>query len=131
MTYLPGLAAGVMEAGLLERVTRMSDGTRQRRVYRERECRRTRAGINVHVYAGRTSLPKEVGVALTQSNGSYFFAKRLATVPTLMFSEVNHYFRVGCVGTFTAPAGCASQTWDGITTFLTKVRTVTPSTKKR
>ena len=90
-----------------------------------------RAGINVHVYAGRTHDPKEVGVAVTQSNGSYVFTKRLATAPTYAVGSVNHYWRVGCVGASTAPAGCASQTIDGTSSPLIKVPVIRAPKKKR
>ena len=93
-----------------------------------------RAAINVHVWAGRTSIPglndKDVGFAVTKTNGSYVFTKRLARAPAYAYAYVNHYWGTGCAGVSTAPSGCISSTTDGRGSTMIKVQII-PAPKKR
>jgi hypothetical protein len=93
-----------------------------------------RTGINVHVWAGQTSVPrlgdKDAGLAVTKTNGSYVFTKRLARAPAYSFTYVNHYWGAGCAGVSSAPSGCVSYTIDGRDSNLAKVRII-PAPKRR
>lgn len=84
-----------------------------------------RAGIRVHLLGGRTattSTMKELGVAVTDANGRYTFARRrLATVPRYVYAHVNFYTAPRCDQPSTAPAGCASESTDGTDSSTAKV----------
>ncbi len=82
-----------------------------------------RVGVNVHIWVGRTSITatmKDIGVAVTGSNGSYSFKKKLTAAPKWMLGEVDHYYRIICTGK-SQPGGCVSWTTDGRDTYVTLV----------
>jgi hypothetical protein len=84
-----------------------------------------RAGIRVHLLGGRTaktSTMKELGVAVTASDGSYTFVhRRLATTPRFVYAHVNFYASPHCDQASIAPAGCASESTDGTDSSTAKV----------
>jgi hypothetical protein len=85
-----------------------------------------RVGINVHIYAGAsTDYEKlvEVGHAATTAGGAYTVTRRLAKAPLYVYAYVEHYRYAICSGASSAPAGCASQSTDGLATDNVKVTT--------
>ena len=87
---------------------------------------RGRVGINVHIYAGSsTDYEKliEVGYAATTAGGAYSFTRKLSKAPLFAYAYVEHYRYAICSGASSAPAGCASQSTDGLATNTVKVTT--------
>jgi hypothetical protein len=85
---------------------------------------RPRLDIHVHIFAGATrddTKMKEIGAATTDLGGSYTFSKRLSVAPKYMWARVYHYSSTNCSQPSTAPGGCASESTDGVGTYLTKV----------
>src|SRR5262249_12304243 len=88
---------------------------------------RPRTDIHVHVFAGAssdTAKLKEIGVATTGADGSYIFGKRLSIAPTYVWARVYHYRGTTCSQPSTAPGGWASESTDGVSTYVTKVVTL-------
>lgn len=93
---------------------------------------RPRVGINVHVYGGAVpafAKQKELGAATTAKGGVYTFTRRMSVPPKWVYAYVYHYRYPICSGGSSAPAGCASQSTDGVATAEVPVRrgTSTPS----
>jgi hypothetical protein len=90
---------------------------------------RARVGINVHIYAGSsTDYEKlvEVGYAATTAGGAYTFVRKLSNAPLFAYAYVEHYRNAICSGASSEPAGCASQSTDGLATDTVKVTTTAP-----
>ena len=91
-----------------------------------------RVGINVHVYGGQStdySAQKEIGHATTGRGGVYTFTRRLGLAPKWVYAYIYHYRYPICSGPSSAPAGCASQSTDGVATdeVAVKIGSTTPS----
>jgi len=81
-----------------------------------------RVGVNVHVYAGRSeSTTKLIGAVLTGPGGKYRFTKKLPIAPVVTYGHIDHYYHQFCSGT-SQPGGCVTDTTDGRSTFLTRVK---------
>jgi hypothetical protein len=91
-----------------------------------------RVGINVHIYGGQStsySAQKEIGYATTGRGGIYTFTRKLSLAPRWIYAYIFHYRYPICSGPSSAPAGCASQSTDGVATdeVPVKIGTSTPS----
>jgi hypothetical protein len=91
-----------------------------------------RVGINVHIYGGQTTdytTQKELGFTTTGHGGIFTFTRKLAQAPKWVYAYVYHYRYPICSGPSSAPAGCASQSTDGVATddVAVKTGTTTPS----
>ncbi len=90
---------------------------------------RPRVGINVHIYAGSSSDYEkfsEVGTAVTAGGGAFSFSRKLVKGPRFAYAYVDHYRYQICSGASSAPAGCASQSIDGLGSPIVKVTTSAP-----
>jgi hypothetical protein len=89
-----------------------------------------RVGINVHVYGGATDdfqKQPELGHVDTSGSGSYTFTRRLAKAPDWVYVYVYHYRVPECQGASRTPAGCASESTDGVLGDETRVNVISPT----
>ena len=85
---------------------------------------RPRVGINVHIYAGSSNdydKFSEVGTAVTAGGGAFSFSRKLVKGPRYAYTYVDHYRYAICSGPSSAPAGCASQSIDGLGSPIVRV----------